>query len=159
MYRLVLGLLLFPIIHAVGQESVPELGRASDAGQQVFDERIARPGSLASSQRIHMVDRVDVEPTYPGGNDSLLVALHRGCAGALAKAHSECGTNHELLLRFIVEKDGRPSRGELTGADGCTVLVDALHCSMRELEAFKPGMVEGQRVRVRMEVPLTLGLH
>lgn len=143
----------------LGQESVPELGRASDGGQQVFDERIARPGSTASSQRIHAVDRVDVAPIYPGGRDSLLVALNRGCAGALAKAHGECGTSHELLLRFIVEKDGRPTRGELTGADGCPVLLEAVHCSMRELGSFKPGMVGGQRVRVRMEVPLTLGLY
>ncbi|MEX1132554.1 MAG: hypothetical protein WEC15_04960 [Flavobacteriales bacterium] len=154
-----LGFLLFPILHAVGQESVPALGRASDGGQQVFDERINSPGTTASSQRIHAVDRIDVVPTYPGGSDSLLVALKRGCSGALVKANSECGTSHELVLRFIVEKDGRPTRGELTSADGCPVLVEALHCSMRELESFKPGMVEGQRVRVRMEVPITLGLY
>lgn len=159
MRMLLLGLLVFQVLNAVGQESVPELGRSSDGGQQFFDERIARPGSTASSQRIHAADRVDVQPAYPGGSDSLLNAIQRGCAGAFAKAHSECGTSHELVLRFIVEKDGRPTRGELTGADDCPLLVEALHCSMRELEAFKPGMVEGQRVRVRMEVPLTLGLY
>lgn len=157
MRRLILGMLILRCLTTVGQESVPELGRASDGGQQVFDERIARPGSTASAQRIHATDRVDVAPSYPGGTDSLVFALRGGCAGGMGKAHRECGASEELLLRFIVEKDGRPTRGELIGAEECAILVEALHCTMRELHAFKPGMVDGERVRVRMEVPFSPG--
>lgn len=156
---LIIAGLLSLDLPAVAQESVPELGGASDRGQEVFDERIGRSGSTASSQRIHAADRVDLLPAYSGGIDSLIHALRSGCAGSMAKALQQCGGSEDLQLRFIVEKDGRPTRGELIGGGECAVLVEALHCAMRDLPAFRPGMVDGQRVRVRMEVTFAQGAH
>ncbi len=136
------------------QESVPELVRSSDGAQRVFEERIARPGGAPSVDRIYPMDAVESPPVHPGGTDSLLVSLWQGCDARMEQAVRACMPSPDPVFRFVVERDGRATHGELIGAAACPALVEALHCSMRGLARFKPGRVEGNRVRVRMELPI-----
>lgn len=142
---------------ANAQESVPELGRSSDAGQDVYEQRIAGSAGQASAKRIFTEEEVDVLPAFPGGTDSLVVSLWQGCDARMGQAAGTCSLPSDLTFRFVVEADGRTTYGELIGTDACPGLVEAMYCSMRGLPRSWPARVEGRPVRVRLEINIGNG--
>lgn len=136
------------------QESVPELGKSSDQGQEVFDTRIASPRSSVAGKR--MVEAKDVEqmPIFPGGEDALRTALWDACDKGMRKAWLACEGDSAPAIRFVVDADGRPTHVELINGKECLGLEAALYCAMRDVPSFEPGQLGGSPVRTRIMLQL-----
>lgn len=152
------SLLVFPLLllqHMLcAQEIVPELGKSSDKGQQVFDTRIASPRSAVGGKRIHEVNDVDQMPIFPGGEDALRTALWDACDKGMRKAWLACNGDSAPFIRYVVDVTGRPTHVELINGSDCSGLEAALYCAMRALPSFEPGQLGGTAVRTRMTVLL-----
>ncbi len=132
------------------QESVPELGKSSDQGQEVFDTRIASPRSSVAGKRIVEAKDVDRMPIFPGGEDALRTALWDACDKGIWKAWQACKGDSAPFIRYVVDVTGRPTHVELINGADCFGLEAALYCAMRDLPNFEPGQLEGSAVRTRM---------
>ncbi len=141
-----LALLMIPI-YADAQSSVEALGKASDAGQQVFD---GNPNDPAQGRlgKIFKQKEVDTPPSYPGGGQVLVdhLAHAEGC-GALPRME-DCFGSSKLVLDFVVNADGTVSDVEFS-REGCEVLQGVVLCAMRGLELWTPAMKNGVPVRMR----------
>jgi len=147
---------LFPLSLSA-QSSVEGLGRASDAGQQVFEQR---QGTAPTENRGKVFKRgqVDEKPSYPGGEaalqDHLLNA--EGC-GVLPRME-DCFGSSNMNFDFVVNVDG--SVGDVEFAkEGCPVLQPVVLCTLRGLEKWKPGMLNGKPVRVRLHQTVKFDLR
>lgn len=136
------------------QVSVPELGKSSDKGQQVFDSRVASPRSSVAGKKIIEAKDVDRMPVFPGGEDALRTALWDACDNGMRKAWLACKGDSTPFIRYVVDVTGRPTHVELINGADCFGLEAALYCAMRDLPSFEPGQLGDTTVRTRMTLLL-----
>lgn len=140
----------------MAQEPVAPLRSSSDAGQRVFDQRIARP--VAVDTTVHELGEIDRPPVYPGGEEALFGRLARPDTCALVTSKNTCITSTRVVLNFIVERDGSLSNA-IAEEGACAPLAAYALCAVRTLGRFTPGSDQGRLVRVRMRVPVTYELR
>ena len=149
MFRPLVILICLVPVTLVAQSGVEGLGRASDAGQQRFDERAGNT-LPAIHGKVYSRREVDEKPTYPGGETALRDHLlnAEGC-GVLPRME-DCFGSSKMTFDFVVNEDGSVGDVEFS-KEGCPVLQPVVLCTLRGLEKWTPGMLNGKSVRVRLQ--------
>ena len=138
------------------QEPVAPLRSSSDAGQRVFDQRIARP--VAVDTTVHEPGAIDRPPAYPGGDEAMLRSLAQPTSCTMRSAEEACTSSTRVVLSFIVERDGSLSNA-IAEEGACPALAGYALCAVRTLDRFTPGSHQGRVVRVRMRIPVIYELR
>lgn len=162
MIRILLRPLLFALALAigsisVGQSSVDGLMNASDAGQRVFDQRSAGAPSTQTG-RIHKLKDVDERPSYPDGDAALLDHLLVPASCGALPDMEHCFGSSRMSFDFVVNTDGSVSDVEFS-KEGCPILQPFVLCAVRGLSPWKPGLLNGVPVRVRMHTSVKYDLR
>jgi protein TonB len=156
--RMICGLLFFfSVSFGQAQESVPALGNASDAGQRMFEQRGAKPSTIADSTVWELVE-VEVPPVFPGGEEAQLkyIATPKGCT--LQASDDGCSLSTTVYMSYVVERDGKVS-GTRVEKGGCPALQAYALCALQGLPDHTPGLRDGKAVRTRMRVPVRYELR
>ena len=140
----------------LAQEPVAPLRSSSDAGQRVFDQRIARP--VAADTTVHELGAIDRPPMYAGGEQAMLRSLAQAPSCAMNVPAEGCRSSTRVVLNFIVERDGSISNA-IAEEGACPALASYALCTVRALGRFTPGSHQGSAVRVRLRVPVTYELR
>ncbi|HRO98913.1 MAG TPA: energy transducer TonB [Flavobacteriales bacterium] len=140
----------------MAQEPVAPLRSSSDAGQRVFDQRIARP--VAADTTVHELGAIDRPPVYRGGEEAMLRSLAQAPSCTMRSPEEVCTSSTRVVLNFIVERDGSLSNA-IAEEGACAPLAGYALCAVRTLGRFTPGSHQGRVVRVRMRVPVTYELR
>jgi len=99
---------------------------------------------------------VEEMPEFPGGTGALMQYLGSNIKyPEQAKKESIHG---RVFVNFIVEKDGKVSNVKLLRGIGGGCDEEALRV-VREMPDWKPGMQDGQKVRVSYNVPINFALN
>ncbi len=97
---------------------------------------------------------VDQMPEYPGGEKALLAYLSSLPYPPVAKENDIEGS---VFVRFVVDKDGSVINAEVAkGTD--KILNDAAVQHVQKMPKWKPGMNNGQVVKVQYVVPIKFDL-
>jgi protein TonB len=147
---------LFGFGPMMAQDPTAPLRSSSDAGQRMFDQRIARP--VPSDTMVYELGAVDRPPVYPGGDVAMFGQLARPTSCALGTPDEACTSSTRVVLNVIVERDGNVS-GPIVEDGACPALAGYALCAIRTLERFTPGSHQGRTVRVRMRVPVIYELR
>lgn len=131
--------------HASGAVA-PGVTRLSDGNPAVQD-----------SSKGKIYNQAEKNPVYPGGEGQLITDLGKNIHyPAAAKAQKVEGL---ILVNFIVEKDGSRSGEKVTqGSELGHGLPEAALVAIRSLKKFKPGMQQGEPVRVSYTMPVRFRL-
>lgn len=96
-------------------------------------------------------------PQYLGGEDSLRVFLQRNLT--YPPEAEKLGLQGKVMVGFVIEKDGSVSNVEVLNKDQVNrSLAEEAVRVVRLMPAFKPGMQDGQPVRVRFKLPVLFRL-
>jgi protein TonB len=109
----------------------------------------------ADDKTIYNVGGVDVMPEPVGGEKAWAKFLNRNLR--FPAAAQEDGVSGRVILSFIIEKDGTLSNIVVDRPAGHGFDEEALRV-LKLAKAWKPGMQNGQAVRVRFEIPINFQL-
>lgn len=100
-----------------------------------------------------IVDKVDVNASYPGGMDALRRYLADNFDGsAMDGGEGKLSAN----LRFVVERDGTVSDVQVVSKSGNADFDAEAVRVVKKLRKWTPGQKDGQAVRSRFSVPFTM---
>lgn len=104
---------------------------------------------------VHEFQKMKTPPTYPGGIAKFYTAVFKAVKypEAAAKDHKQ-GT---VVVSFVIEKDGSMANFSVDkklgyGTDEAAIL------ALKSAKKWKPGLVDGKAVRVKMNVPVKFSL-
>jgi protein TonB len=112
-------------------------------------------GQDAGKSDDEIFTKVDIQPTYPGGYDSLMnfIRTHLHYPKVAVENKME-GT---VYVSFIIEKNGEISNGKIVKGIGYPCDEEAVRVIMLQ-PAWIPGKEKGKTVRVRMVMPIKFNL-
>lgn len=110
--------------------------------QQAIDSR-------ADNAKIYYV--VDQMPTFPGGDDSLMVFIHRNLEYPPVE-----NTYGRVVVQFIVNEDGRISDIKVVRSVHKSLDAEVVRV-IKLFPRFLPGRQQGKAVRVRYVLPVMFG--
>lgn len=134
------------------QTEVAPLRSSSDAGQRVFDQRVQR-ASAPIDTTVHELAAVDVAPVYPGGDGALFVHLAQAPGCVLEGWNADGMARTKVMLRFVVEANGKVSQPGTEGEADEALRRYAL-CATGTLQPFTPGAKDGLAVRTLLRLPV-----
>lgn len=100
--------------------------------------------------------RVEQMPEFPGGQEALYKFISDNIL--YPKDARENDIKGKVVVQFIVEKDGSVQNVEVVSGVHPLLDEEALRV-VKLLPSFKPGMVNGEPVQVRMKLPITFNLE
>jgi TonB family protein len=100
---------------------------------------------------------VDVIPVFPGGNDSLLMYISRRTN--YPESAKTAGIQGKVVVRFVVEKDGRIDRISVLKGVNTDLDKEALRVISTLPDFEKPGFKNGKAVAVWMAIPISFMLR
>lgn len=144
-------LLLFPGV-LCAQSSVDELKRSSDAGQRVFDQRVAgeRPDTTVVD-----LSQVDKQPEFPGGAQAMYkyIGSHTRYPSDALKA----GLEGKVFTEFVIGADGKV--GHVTVKRGVHASLDKEAVRVvSSMPDWTLGEKDGKKVAVRYVLPMSFQL-
>lgn len=103
------------------------------------------------------VKHVEVVPVYPGGEKALYADVAVGGLVYPAEA-KENGIEGEVIVQFIVEKDGTVDHVRVVKDEVGYGAGEDLVNRVRNLKKFTPGTVDGVPARCQFQLPVTYSL-
>lgn len=134
------------------QSSVDMLKRSADAGQRMFDQRVAR---TTSDTIVYAPEDCEVQPEPVGGMETFYASIGKAPCSMLGVV-DECIASR-VQVSMVIGPDGFLS--DLSAESRCPELEDLAICSVRNSGPWKPGEKDGRPVRVRMTVPIQVCLR
>lgn len=136
---------VFPVEPRTSEPAAPNVG---DAGPETTSDQAAerRPPSRSDMARMPVLSFAEEQPDIVGGLSSLYLRIRYPLAA------QQAGVQGLVVLRFIVEIDGRASDIEV--ARSLHPLCDAAAVEAVRQTTFRPARQNGQPVRVRMSLPI-----
>ncbi len=104
---------------------------------------------------IHTVNGVDVMPEPVGGESAWTKFLNKNLR--FPPGAQDAGVSGKVILSFVIEKDGNLSNIVIERGAGYGFDEEALRV-LKLAKAWKPGMQNGQPVRVRYAIPINFQL-
>ena len=142
------------IVGQVGQQS---LKGTDDALIDIPDDKPGTGGGIpAVDNTVHSVGTLDFMPEPVGGAAAWAKFLNKNLRFP-AEAQEE-GVNGRVLLSFIIEKDGSLSNIVVDKGSGHGFDEEALRV-LKLAKAWKPGMQNGQPVRVKYSIPINFQIN
>jgi TonB family protein len=100
----------------------------------------------------------EIMPEFPGGNDSMMKFIQRHIQ--YPQIDKENGIEGTVYLSFIVEKDGSISEVTLVrGVKGGKGLEKEAIRVIKMMPHWKPGQMNGEKVRCQMVIPIKFSLE
>jgi TonB family protein len=99
---------------------------------------------------------VEVMPEFPGGNEALFSYLSKNIKYP-ENAKKE-GINGRVFINFIIEKNGKVGEVKLLRGIGGGCDEEAMRV-VSEMPNWKPGLQDGQPVRVSYNIPIKFALN
>lgn len=133
-------------------EKNPGFSESSITNESLINE------TAQDSNAEKVYNQVQTPPAYPGGEMQLLTDLdHNVIYPVEAKAKQIEG---RIMINFIVEKDGSISSSHIIrGNEIGYGLPEAALKAVSQLKNFKPGKLNGKKVRVSYSVPILFKLQ
>ncbi|MDB4918329.1 energy transducer TonB [Mucilaginibacter sp.] len=113
------------------------------------------PGTPGPDESVHLSGGLDVMPMPVGGNAAWAKFLNKNLRFPVAA--QEDGISGKVFLSFIIEKDGHLSNITVDKGAGHGFDEEALRV-LKLAKAWKPGMQNGQPVRVKYSIPINFQL-
>jgi len=129
----------------------------SGAGN-VIDSKDPGPGGTGTAKvddGVHTLDGLEVMPEPVGGAAAWAKFLQKNLR--FPGAAQDAGVSGKVLLSFIIEKDGTLSNIKVDRPAGYGFDEEALRV-LKLAKAWKPGVQNGQNVRVRYSIPISFQL-
>jgi TonB family protein len=123
------------------------LGGASDAAQRRFDQRFR-----AAPDSTYDAGGVEVPPEFPGGTEAMYAYLKENTV--YPPDAEKDRLEGRVYVRFIIRPDGRVDNVELARGKHPLLDAEALRV-VRGMPAWKPGLMHGKPVTVRMVQPFS----
>jgi protein TonB len=137
---------------AIGTETTK--GPVTGANTPIV-EAPAGTGTPGPDESVHLVSGLDVMPMPVGGDAAWAKFLNKNLRFP-ASAQEE-GISGKVFLSFIIEKDGHLSNITVDRGAGHGFDEEALRV-LKLAKAWKPGMQNGQPVRVKYSIPINFQL-
>ena len=132
-----------------GERAASEDGKDEKAKEEVIPE----PSHLPTAQELSKLDLRDTildfpeqQPRIAGGMSAFYINI------MYPQAAIDAGIHGRLVLNFVVEKDGQPTNIEVMKT--LHPLCDSAAVRALRRTKFIPGRQNGERVRVRMRLPV-----
>ncbi|SDI28680.1 energy transducer TonB [Mucilaginibacter sp. P19] len=129
----------------------------SGAGN-VIDSKDPGPGGTGTAKvddGVHTLDGLEVMPEPVGGAAAWAKFLQKNLR--FPGAAQDAGVSGKVLLSFIIEKDGALSNIKVERPAGYGFDEEATRV-LKLAKAWKPGVQNGQNVRVRYSIPISFQL-
>jgi protein TonB len=138
---------------AIGPVTIPGKPTGGDGPPPV--ETAGTGAAPAPDVSIHTTIGLDVMPEPVGGDKAWAKFLNKNLR--FPYAAQEEGASGRVILSFVIEKDGSLSNIAVERAAGHGFDEEALRV-LKLAKAWKPGMQNGQAVRVRYDIPINFQL-
>ncbi len=112
--------------------------------------------TMSAKEPAKIYDYCDRMPVYPGGINSLIAFLCKNVK--YPKACQKAGLQGQVLVQFVVEKDGSVSHVEVVRSVNKAFDAEALRV-VNLLPRWQPGYEHGEAVRVKYSLPISFRLH
>lgn len=141
----------------VGQVGQQTLKGTDDPIVEIPDDKpAAGTGTLAVDNSVHTVGTLDFMPEPVGGVSAWSKFLNKNLRYP-SEAQEE-GISGRVFMSFIIEKDGHLSNIMVDRGAGHGFDEEALRV-LKLAKAWKPGMQNGQAVRVKYSIPINFQLQ
>jgi TonB family protein len=111
---------------------------------------------LSDQEKDTIYNVVEVMPAFPGGNEALFSYLSKNIKYP-ENAKKE-GINGRVFINFIIEKSGKVGEVKLLRGIGGGCDEEAMRV-VSEMPNWKPGLQDGQPVRVSYNIPIKFALN
>ncbi len=128
-------------------------GPTSDEDMKVSQNKNTEAGSVDDNAVVFTV--VEEMPEYDGGMDELIAYLSSSIE--YPKEAKEKGVQGQVIVNFIVDKDGRVTDANIAKGIGSGCDEEALRV-VSEMPNWKPGKQRGQSVNVSYNLPINFKL-
>lgn len=129
-----------------GQSGVDALKRSADAGQRVFDRRVAGGGLDTTVMELSDVDK---QPEFPGGEQAMYAFLGKNIR---YPGHMEGGG--KVHVQFVIGADGRV--GDVEVKRGLAPAFDKeVVRAVSSMPDWTPAELDGRKVAVRYRLPVS----
>ncbi|ASU35055.1 energy transducer TonB [Mucilaginibacter xinganensis] len=139
---------------AIGQTTNTE-GDKGIVNAPPADHPVGGGTGAAVDNTVHDFNGLEAMPEPVGGSAAWAKFLNKNLRYPVAA--QEDGLSGKVLLSFIIEKDGHLSNITVDGAAGHGFDEEALRV-LKLAKAWKPGMQNGQAVRVKYSIPINFQL-
>lgn len=108
---------------------------------------------LVDTDKIY--EQVEEMPSFPGGSNALLSFIAANLEYPVVA--QETGIQGRVIVKFVVEKDGRITDVEITRSVDPSLDREAMRI-VKAMPKWKPGKLKGNCVRVKYTVPIVFRL-
>lgn len=108
---------------------------------------------LVDTDKIY--EQVEEMPSFPGGSNALLSFIAANLKYPVVS--QENGIQGRVIVKFVVDKDGRITDVEITRSVDPTLDKEAMRI-VKAMPKWKPGKLKGNCVRVKYTIPIVFGL-
>lgn len=108
---------------------------------------------LVDTDKIY--EQVEEMPSFPGGSNALLSFIAANLKYPVVA--QENGIQGRVIVKFVVDKDGRITDVEITRSVDPTLDKEAMRI-VKAMPKWKPGKLKGNCVRVKYTIPIVFGL-
>ena len=108
---------------------------------------------LVDTDKIY--EQVEEMPSFPGGSNALLSFIAANLKYPVAA--QENGIQGRVIVKFVVDKDGRITDVEITRSVAPSLDEEAMRI-VKAMPKWKPGKLKGNCVRVKYTIPIVFGL-
>jgi protein TonB len=137
---------------AIGTTAAPGTGTGTSVLPDQGDGGGTQP---VDDKKVYSVGGIDVMPEPVGGDKAWAKFLNKNLR--FPYAAQEEGVSGRVILSFIIEKDGSLSNITVERQAGHGFDEEALRV-LKLAKAWKPGMQNGQPVRVKYDIPINFQL-
>ena len=99
---------------------------------------------------------VNQQPDFPGGEAAIMAFIKKNLK--YPASASENGIQGRVTLSFVVEKDGSISNIEILRSPAEELSQEAIRI-VKSMPKWKPGVLKGEKVRVKYVLPVTFRLR
>jgi TonB family protein len=108
---------------------------------------------LVDTDKIY--EQVEEMPSFPGGSNALLSFIAANLKYPVVA--QENGIQGRVIVKFVVDKDGRITDVEITRSVDPSLDKEAMRI-VKAMPKWKPGKLKGNCVRVKYTIPIVFGL-
>jgi protein TonB len=139
-----------PTIEALDKSTVSQTNSAGVDGGNL-DIPVTPAGSGATEDNtVHTINSIEVMPAFPGGETAWAKFLQKNLH--YPGAALDAGISGKVYISFVVEKDGHLSNITVDRTPGYGLDAEAIRV-LKLVPPWKPGIQNGQAVRVRYSMP------
>ena len=150
-------LLFIPLAVALlAVSNIESIARTGEDSELNLNFQEIHHQTMSAKEPAKIYDYCDRMPVYPGGINSLIAFLCKNVK--YPKACQKAGLQGQVLVQFVVEKDGSVSHVEVVHSVNKAFDAEALRV-VNLLPRWQPGYEHGEAVRVKYSLPISFRLH